>query len=155
VIYSHGNGGEGLLAYPYGELMASYGWILVAPNHTGNTAFDFLAERNDPFARVALDRPNDITAIIDAFESGLSGDELAGKADTSATLLFGHSFGGYTAFAGGGADADFDVLAADCDGADSVRALATRASSPLRPRLLRWLPFRKASLLHSRFRRCS
>ncbi|MGD8606687.1 MAG: hypothetical protein PVH21_05300 [Myxococcales bacterium] len=118
VIYSHGNGGEGLLAYPYGELMASYGWILVAPNHTGNTAFDFLAERNDPFARVALDRPNDITAIIDAFESGLSGDELAGKADTSATLLFGHSFGGYTAFAGGGADADFDVLAADCDGAD-------------------------------------
>ena len=40
VVYSHGNGCEGLLAYPYGELMASHGWILVAPNHTGNTAFD-------------------------------------------------------------------------------------------------------------------
>ena len=39
-MHSHGNGGEGLLAYPYGELMASHGWILVAPNHTGNTAFD-------------------------------------------------------------------------------------------------------------------
>ena len=33
VIYSHGSGGEGLLAYPYGELMASHGWVLVAPNH--------------------------------------------------------------------------------------------------------------------------
>ncbi|MFZ1866317.1 MAG: hypothetical protein WAU39_19015 [Polyangiales bacterium] len=115
VIYSHGNGGEGLLAYPYGELMASYGWVLVAPNHTGNTALDFLGSP-DPFVRVALDRPHDITAIIDEFESGLSGDELAGKADTSAVLLFGHSFGGYTTFAAGGADVDFDVLNAGCDG---------------------------------------
>ncbi len=42
VVHSHGNGGEGLLAYPYGELMASHGWILVAPNHTGNTGgFDY------------------------------------------------------------------------------------------------------------------
>lgn len=119
VIYSHGNGGEGLLAYPYGELMASYGWVLVAPNHTGNTALDFLGDPA-PFSRVALDRPNDITAIIDAFESGLSGDELAGKADTTAVFLFGHSFGGYTTFAAGGADVDFDVLAADCDGVTSA-----------------------------------
>lgn len=115
VIYSHGNGGEGLLAYPYGERMASYGWVLVAPNHTGNTALDFL-NNPDPFARVALDRPHDITAIIDAFESGLSGDELAGKADTSAVFLFGHSFGGYTTFTAGGADVDFDALSAGCDG---------------------------------------
>jgi len=119
VVYSHGNGGEGLLAYPYGELMASYGWVLVAPNHTGNTALDLLFGNADPFARAALDRPIDITAIIDEFESGLSGDELEGKADTSRVLLFGHSFGGYTAFAAGGADVDFDVLAAGCDGVTS------------------------------------
>lgn len=115
VIYSHGNGGEGLLAYPYGELMASHGWILVAPNHTGNTAFDLLGTP-DPTTRSALDRPNDITAIIDEFESGLSGDELAGKADTSAVYVFGHSFGGYTTFAAGGADADYDAANEGCDG---------------------------------------
>jgi len=115
VIYSHGNGGEGLLAYPYGELMASHGWVLVAPNHTGNTAFDFL-DIPDPFTRSALDRPNDITAIIDEFESGLSGDDLAGKADTSSVFLFGHSFGGYTTFVSGGAGADFDGIASSCDG---------------------------------------
>ncbi|MBW2688235.1 MAG: hypothetical protein JRE19_20400, partial [Deltaproteobacteria bacterium] len=90
VVHSHGNGGEGLLAYPYGELMASHGWILVAPNHTGNTAFDFL-DVPDPGTRSALDRPHDITAVIDEFESGLSGDELAGKADTSSVFVFGQS----------------------------------------------------------------
>ncbi|MFW2387893.1 MAG: alpha/beta hydrolase family protein [Polyangiales bacterium] len=114
-IYSHGNGGEGLLGYPYGELMASHGWILVAPNHTGNTALDFL-DSPDPFTRSALDRPNDISAIIDELESGLAGDELAGKVDASSVFLFGHSFGGYTTFVSGGAGVDFDALATDCEG---------------------------------------
>jgi predicted dienelactone hydrolase len=114
-IYSHGNGGEGLLAYPYGERMASHGWIVIGPNHTGNTAFDFL-DVPDPFTRSALDRPYDISAIIDEFESGLSGDELAGKPDTSSVFVFGHSFGGYTTFASGGADFDIDAALADCDG---------------------------------------
>lgn len=119
VVHSHGNGGEGLLAYPYGELMASHGWIFVAPNHTGNTALDFLAEP-DPFSRSALDRPNDITAIIDEFESGLEGDPLAGKVDTSAVFVFGHSFGGYTTFAAGGADADYDAAAEGCESSTSA-----------------------------------
>jgi predicted dienelactone hydrolase len=125
VVHSHGNAGESLLTYPYGELMASHGWVLVAPNHTGNTAIDFLGAP-DPFTRSALDRPNDITAVIDAFESGLSGDELAGKADTSSVFLFGHSFGGYTTFAVGGTGVDFDELASNCDGmtSDSCNVIA-------------------------------
>ena len=119
VVYSHGNGGEGLTAYPYGELMASHGWIVVAPNHTGNTALDRLGTL-DPGAIVALNRPYDVSAVIDAFESGLSGDELAGKADTSGVLVFGHSFGGYTAFAAGGADVDIDATLEACEGSMSV-----------------------------------
>ena len=117
VIYSHGNGGEGLLAYPYGELMASHGWVLVAPNHTGNTALDLAFGPADPPALVALNRPTDITAIIDEFDTGLSGDDLERKADVDlGVFLFGHSFGGYTSFTAGGADVDYDVAAADCEG---------------------------------------
>jgi predicted dienelactone hydrolase len=114
-VYSHGNAGEGLLGYPYGELMASHGWIVVGPNHTGNTAFDFL-DMPDPSARSALDRPHDVTTVIDEFESGLDGDELAGKADTSSVFVFGHSFGGYTTFASGGADSDIDASLEACEG---------------------------------------
>ena len=117
VVYSHGNGGEGLLGYPYGELMASHGWVLVAPNHTGNTALDNAFGPADPISLVALDRPTDITAIIDEFESGLSGDELEGKADVDGgVFLFGHSFGGYTTFTAGGADVDYDAFSAGCEG---------------------------------------
>jgi predicted dienelactone hydrolase len=114
-VHSHGNGGEGLLAYPYGELMASHGWIFVAPNHTGNTVLDPLSDTADPFTLVAID----ISAVIDELESGLVDDELEGKADTSHVFLFGHSFGGYTSFTGGGADVDFDELEADCEGMTS------------------------------------
>ena len=118
-IYSHGSGGEGLLGYPYGELMASHGWVVAAPNHTGNTALDEFLGSRDSAARTALDRPNDITAIIDEFESGLSGDDLEGKADTSRVYVVGHSVGGYTAFAAAGADVDFDEFIAGCEGTTS------------------------------------
>jgi predicted dienelactone hydrolase len=119
VVHSHGNGGEGLTSYPYGELMASHGWIHVAPNHTGNTALDFLGTP-DPTTRSSLDRPTDITAIIDAFESGLDGDPLAGKAVTSEVFVYGHSFGGYTTFAKAGASIDVDRQLEACEGSDSA-----------------------------------
>jgi predicted dienelactone hydrolase len=73
----------------------------------------------DPFTLVGLNRPIDISAVIDELESGLADDELEGKADTSRVFLFGHSFGGYTSFTGGGADVDFDALEADCEGMTS------------------------------------
>ena len=119
VVYSHGNAGVGLLAYPYGELMASHGWMMVAPDHTGNTALDAVLGSSDPRALAVLNRPNDITAIIDEFESGLEEDALEGKADTSQVYVFGHSFGGFTTFAVGGADLDFDAFSAGCEGTTS------------------------------------
>ena len=118
-VHSHVNGGEGLLAYAYGELMASHGWMFVAPNHTGNTVLDSVLDIADPFSLVGLNRPIDISAVIDELESGLVDDELEGKADTSRVFLFGHSFGGYTSFTGGGADVDFDAFEADCEGVTS------------------------------------
>ncbi|MGB5813407.1 MAG: hypothetical protein WBG86_22925 [Polyangiales bacterium] len=115
VIYSHGSGGQALLAYPYGELMASHGWILASANHAGNTALDGLAGTSTPGARTQLNRPSDVTGIIDWLESGLIDDDLSGTADTSRVFLIGHSAGASTAFTSGGATPDFDALTAGCD----------------------------------------
>ena len=42
VIYSHGSGGLRYIASDYTEAIASYRYIVVAPDHTGNTAVDRL-----------------------------------------------------------------------------------------------------------------
>ncbi|MEM9068384.1 MAG: hypothetical protein AAGE52_07750 [Myxococcota bacterium] len=114
-VYSHGNAGEGLLAYPYGELMASHGWVVASPNHTGNTAIDALLGESDPFLRVALDRPRDIGAVLDALADGRLAE---GRADASRAMVMGHSFGGYTAFGAAGVRLDVDAQLAAC--ADST-----------------------------------
>ncbi|MEZ4444636.1 MAG: hypothetical protein R3B72_36515 [Polyangiaceae bacterium] len=107
-------GGEGLLAYPYAELFASHGWVVVAANHTGNTAIDNIRKKLDPFATVVVNRPHDVSAVIDWVASDLSRDLPGLVADTDAVFLFGHSIGGFTTFAGAGVDLDVVSLAADC-----------------------------------------
>lgn len=113
-VYSHGSGGLGLLAYPFAERFASHGWLVVAPDHTGNTSLDLVTGSSDPFTATATFRPQDITATLDAAEDGLS-DALADAADTDAVFLWGHSFGGYTTYANGGASVSADVLGGFCD----------------------------------------
>ncbi|HJK98428.1 MAG TPA: hypothetical protein RMF84_14450 [Polyangiaceae bacterium LLY-WYZ-14_1] len=116
-VYSHGSGGEGLLAYPYAEVLASNGWIVISPNHVGNTALDDLGlgDGRSSRSRIVLDRPNDVSAMLDYLESGLAEDDpLFGLADTDRALLFGHSFGGYSTFAAAGADVDLSLLDAGC-----------------------------------------
>lgn len=135
VIYSHGSGGDDLLAYPYAELFASHGWVLVSPNHVGNTALDGLEGTTAPFTVTMLHRPLDISAILDWLESGLSGDPLEGVADTSRVFLFGHSFGGYTTLAAAGADLDVDHVIAGCEGSTDVGCTTLLADPELQAAL--------------------
>ncbi|HEU4535302.1 MAG TPA: hypothetical protein VFS00_14335 [Polyangiaceae bacterium] len=113
-LYSHGSGGDGLLAYPYAERFAARDWVVAAPNHVGNTALDEAAGQGAPIAQIALDRPRDVSAVLDAFAGGLAGDPLAGAGRTDRVFLFGHSFGGYTALTGAGIDVDVEKLRAGC-----------------------------------------
>lgn len=125
-VYSHGSGGEALLAYPFAERLASHGWVVISANHVGNTATDaFLGDGTAPFPRIVLDRPTDISALLDWLEEPTQ----AAFADTSRTLLFGHSFGGYTTFAAAGADVDLEALGArtNCDDPDQAEACAILA----------------------------
>ncbi|MFK7931219.1 MAG: alpha/beta hydrolase family protein [Myxococcota bacterium] len=112
VVYSHGSGGEGLLGYPLGENMASHGWVVVAPDHAGNTARDFLANTWAPSMRTTVNRPLDIHATLDAAGAGLvEGLDLR----VDGALLVGHSFGGYTALTVGGAKLDVDAYVSACE----------------------------------------
>jgi predicted dienelactone hydrolase len=113
-IYSHGSGGEGLLAYPYAELFASHGWVMVSLNHAGNTAIDGLMGTGAPFAANAINRPLDISAALDWVEDDFAGELVGVSANTDEVFLFGHSFGAYTTFAAGGVDLDVSTLEDGC-----------------------------------------
>jgi predicted dienelactone hydrolase len=101
VVYSHGSGGLRYIASDYTETIASYGYLVVAPDHSGNTALDqFLCSRADG-ATNAFNRPNDIRTIIDAMTNPES-TETAGfvaSVDPENIALTGHSLGGFTTYA--------------------------------------------------------
>lgn len=100
VVYSHGNGGLRYVSSFLTEHLASHGFIVVAPDHTGNTAIDTFAGTSEPRDQVALDRPEDVTLTIDAALAGSPGfEEVSASIDPESIGVIGHSFGGYTALA--------------------------------------------------------
>ncbi len=100
VVYSHGNGGLRYVSSFLTEHLASHGFVVVAPDHTGNTAIDAFAGTSDDRGQVALDRPVDVSATIDAVLGGDPGFEsVSPQVDPDEVAVIGHSFGGFTALA--------------------------------------------------------
>jgi predicted dienelactone hydrolase len=101
VMYSHGSGGLRYIASYYTEAIASHGYVVAAPDHTGNTAADRLLGSEAEFDVTALNRPNDVTAVIDAMIDPASTETAAFVAaiDPESIAVTGHSFGGFTALA--------------------------------------------------------
>jgi predicted dienelactone hydrolase len=71
--------------------------VVAAPDHTGNTAVERITNTNAPIEQIQLDRPADVTAVIDAMLTPT--DPLAKQfvVDPDRIGVVGHSFGGYTA----------------------------------------------------------
>lgn len=101
VVYSHGSGGLRYLASSYTEAIASHGYIVAAPDHTGNTAVDQLAGSEVDFDVNALNRPNDVEAVINAMLDPTSTETVGFVAgvDPEQIAVTGHSFGGFTSLA--------------------------------------------------------
>ena len=98
-VFSHGSLGFAEASYALMEHFASHGFVVVAPDHTGNTT----SNQGDPRpTEIYFLRALDISAILDWLYDLPSDDSLAG-AITDDVLLGGVSFGGYTTFAVGGA----------------------------------------------------
>jgi predicted dienelactone hydrolase len=97
VAFSHGNGGIRFQNTFQVERLASHGFVVVAPDHTGNTLLDLGA---DPMS--ALNRPLDISFLYDTLtaETAESGGPFEGWVDTSRPFgVTGHSFGAFTSLA--------------------------------------------------------
>ena len=118
VVFSHGLGASPNYFKEQANHLASYGYVVAVPQHIGSDAEQAQRFRQGyakDFFRVNefLDRPRDVSFLLDELERR-NQRHFAGKLDLKRVGVGGHSFGGYTALAVGGAKIDFDNLAQDC-----------------------------------------
>ncbi len=111
LVYSHGYSGFAGSSPWLVEHFASHGWVVIAPDHTGNMLAD-----NDTPKPTALWwwRARDVSAAVDFVQSLGAKAGLNGPPRFDKMLLSGHSFGGYTTLTLLGAEFDMDTLTAAC-----------------------------------------
>ncbi len=110
VVFSHGNGGLRIQSFFFAAHLASHGYIVVSPDHHGNTFVDGLGGIVDP--NVTVNRPLDMSFLIDQFLAfnATPGNFYEGAIDPERIGASGHSFGGFTAFElAGGPEVDARV----------------------------------------------
>jgi len=98
--------------------LASYGYVVAAPQHPGSDTIWLKAMlkglHQDIFdVQDFIQRPKDISYVIDELGRRNAGF-FDGRLNLASVGIAGHSFGGYTALAVAGATIDFDHLQADC-----------------------------------------
>jgi len=119
IVFSHGLSSRPEDFEDHMNHLASYGYLLAAPQHVGSDVI-YLKEMFEGYHKNIFDvnefinRPLDISFVIDELERR-NQSQFAGKLDVDNVGVGGHSFGGYTALAVAGATIDFDYLQQSCD----------------------------------------
>lgn len=116
VILSHGfslgRSGYAWLA----EHLASYGFVVIAPQH-----FEMVDETLTDFWRAAITRPQEIADVLDYVQVQAAADGLfTDLIDSEQIAVVGHSYGGYTSLALAGARIDIEGLEALCAAAEEA-----------------------------------
>ncbi len=105
LLFSHGNGGLRMQNAFWCEHLASHGYIVMAPDHTGNCAVTFVNgelvlfnNTREGRERSATDRPLDLSFLIDEMDKMNRGNDsrFLGRVDMTRIGAAGHSFGGFT-----------------------------------------------------------
>jgi predicted dienelactone hydrolase len=101
VLFSHGSCGTPVQSKFLTPLLASWGFVVVAPPHPGNTIAEF-PTCSTPAAQVNsfLERPQDVVFVLNqVLAANLdAGSPLFGSIDPSRIGMSGHSFGGLTTY---------------------------------------------------------
>jgi predicted dienelactone hydrolase len=112
-IWSHGHLVNRYFALFLTEHLASYGFVVIAVDHTGDTIANL--DDEESFIRSHATRPNDITRVIDFAENATAvGGELETLIDLEHVAVMGQSSGAFTTFLAAGAQRDFGALNAYC-----------------------------------------
>ncbi len=110
IAFSHGLGGVRIQNYSMAERLASFGFIVVAPDHPGTTAQDLVlnfGSLTDPIYH----RPGTVVAAVDALYDGA----VEGLVPRDGGYgLIGHSLGAFTSMYVAGAALDFDAYNDAC-----------------------------------------
>jgi predicted dienelactone hydrolase len=113
VLFSHGAQSSRYSSLYLTEHLASYGFVVIAPNHTGDTMAN--GEDEDVFIRSHATRPVDIVRVIDFADVATNGDgTMAGMIDVEHVAVMGHSSGAWTALLAAGAQRDYRALETWC-----------------------------------------
>jgi dienelactone hydrolase len=111
-MFSHGSCGYPLQSTFLLPLIASRGYVVVAPPHPGNTIFEF-PSCGTPQVQLssAVERPQDVIFALDQMlaASADPASPFSGALDASRIGMSGHSFGGFTTFLVVAQDARFKV----------------------------------------------
>ena len=106
VIFSHGAYGIRFQSVFLTVFLASHGYVVVAPDHTGATLFELILDGYDMvnISESAFDRLIDGDFLIDHFieRTHISEDFFAGMIDPHNVGFTGHSFGGLLSLYEGG-----------------------------------------------------
>jgi len=101
VVYSHGNNGLRYVSAFLTERLASHGFVVVAPDHVGNTLVDAFLNASDASDVVAANRIGDIDFVLNSVLDGTGSPVLTANApmiDPDNIGIVGHSLGGWTEF---------------------------------------------------------
>jgi pimeloyl-ACP methyl ester carboxylesterase len=105
VVFSHGRSGTRSSYAMLCEGLAARGYIVVAPDHPGDTLADWLLGSAVDDTTNERQRVADMRFVVDAVLAGGVGPAAAAAIDAARVGVAGHSYGAYTAFAFAGTEA--------------------------------------------------
>ncbi|WP_421658994.1 alpha/beta hydrolase [Leptothermofonsia sp. ETS-13] len=120
VVISHGLGSDRNTFTYLARHLASQGFAVLVPEHPGSNLKQLEALVRGIVSEVAeptefVDRPLDVTYLLNEIERQAASDlTLKGRLNLEKVGVIGHSFGGYTALALGGAPINVKQLQSEC-----------------------------------------